>query len=180
MKPFVAVAAAALLFAAPSAFAQTSDTTTTQAAQAVGAEEFVRTAGSSNRLEIESSQLAVDRGVTGEVLSFAQQMVADHTKAGEEMKAALEETDMTAATGEPELLDKHAQMLEELQGLEGEEFEQKYVEMQVQAHDEAVALFSGYAENGEQQALKDFAAKTLPTLEQHQEHIKQIAEGEEG
>lgn len=178
MKTHIAFAAAALLLGAAPAIAQTSGTqtqTSGQAAQALSAEEFVAMAGSSNRLEIESSQLALDRGVTGDVAEFAQQMVADHTKAGETMKEAVSEAGMTPPAGQPDYVEKHAQMLEQLSGAEGDAFTQAYVDMQKMAHEEAVALFSAYAENGEQPALKQFAADTLPTLESHLEHVNMMA-----
>jgi putative membrane protein len=103
-------------------------------------------------------------------------MVDDHTKAGEEMKAALEQTDMTSATGEADLLTEHQAALDALKGAEGDGFEKAYVDMQLKAHDEAVKLFGNYAENGEQDALVSFAEKTLPTLKEHHEMIVKIAE----
>mgnify|MGYP002403999793 CR=1 FL=1 len=174
MKPLVALTAA-LLLGTPAAFAQTSSTTSTAGAQAVGTEEFVRMAGSSNRFEIESSRLALERDVSDGVEEFATQMVADHTKAGEEMKAALEEAGMTVPSGEPEYTDKHAQMLDTLEAAEGDAFERHYVTMQAQAHDEAVMLFSSYARSGDQPALKAFAEETLPTLKEHQQHVKHMS-----
>jgi len=49
-----------------------------------------------------------------------------------------------------------------------------YVKMQQDAHKEAVALFSKYAKNGANAALKSFAQHTLPTLQEHQKHITQM------
>ena len=46
--------------------------------------------------------------------------------------------------------------------------------MQTAAHADAVALFSGYATNGAEGALKDFAAQTLPTLKTHYEHVMML------
>jgi putative membrane protein len=183
MKVTIAIAAAALAMAAPQAFAQSStgsDNTsiTAEALKPVSTDEFVKKASSANRLEIESSKLALEQGVSDEVKQFAQKMVDDHTKAGEEMKAALEQTDMTSATGESDLLPEHQAALDALKGAEGDGFEKAYVDMQLKAHDEAVKLFGNYAENGEQDALVSFAEKTLPTLKEHHEMIAKIAEGQ--
>ena len=54
----------------------------------------------------------------------------------------------------------------------GSEFDRAYDEMQQQAHEEAVALFSDYARNGDNPDVKAWAAKTLPHLREHLEMVK--------
>ncbi|MER9977598.1 DUF4142 domain-containing protein [Mesorhizobium sp. M0085] len=49
------------------------------------------------------------------------------------------------------------------------------MEMQTQAHKEAVALFSAYANSGDDPATKEFAKKTLPVLQMHERHVKDLA-----
>lgn len=48
------------------------------------------------------------------------------------------------------------------------------VQMQSAGHEEAVSLFSAYAKDGDQSALKTFAVETLPTLKDHLEHAKKL------
>jgi putative membrane protein len=140
---------------------------------AVTAEEFVEMAAVSNMFEIQSSMMAKD-AESAEVKAFAEQMIVDHTKAGEELAAA-------ADSAPPEALDeKHQAMIDELATVKGAELDKKYVEMQVAAHEEAVMLFTTYAESGEEEDLKAFAAKTLPTLQMHFDHIKGIAAAPKG
>lgn len=134
--------------------------------------QFAAVASVSNMFEILSSELAVERGASEEVKAFAQQMIADHTKAGEDMATAAGEDGVAPASA---LDQKHQQILDRLAALEGEAFDTAYMEAQVQAHDEAVALFETYAANGADGALKAFAAATLPTLQQHQAHIHEMA-----
>jgi len=50
-----------------------------------------------------------------------------------------------------------------------------YVQMQRNAHTDAIALFESYADDGDNAPLKNFAAETLPTLKMHQEMIEAIA-----
>jgi predicted outer membrane protein len=104
------------------------------------------------------------------VMEFAQQMVDDHSKAGDEMKTA------ATAAGVTLPADMTATDKAKITDLNGAtDFQTAYVDAQVKAHDDAVALFQSFAENGPDGPLKDFATKTLPTLQQHQSAIHAIA-----
>jgi putative membrane protein len=133
---------------------------------------FAAVAGSSNMFEIESSEIALDKATNDAVRQFAQQMVDDHTAAGEKMKAAAEADGVTPPAG---LAEKEQAELEKLQAAEGADFDAAYVLAQVAAHDEAVALFQSFSENGQESALRGFAAETLPTLEEHRSMVDDLA-----
>ncbi len=137
------------------------------------AQEFVRQASIVNRFEIESSELALKKAKTEEVKSFAQQMVNDHTKTGEKLKQVLS---FSRSDIKPEqtLDTRHKMLMDKLQSASGESFDRQYIALQTDAHEEAVSLFSDYAQNGDNKPLKDFAAETLPALEQHLKHIRQM------
>jgi putative membrane protein len=187
MKKMLSLTAALLIAAAPAALAQSSTTTNPDATgsgatempaatmEKVDTASFFKMVASSNEFEIQSSQLAEKSNASDETKKFAAQMVADHTKAGQEFKAALEKVDQTAATAAPALQPKEQKALDALKAASADAFEEQYIAAQVMAHDEAVALFSNYAQNGDDPALKEFAKKTLPTLEMHQEHVKELA-----
>ena len=55
------------------------------------------------------------------------------------------------------------------------QFDQDYVQAQLQAHQDAVALFTAYSRNGDNPALKSFAAKTLPTLKHHLTQVEALS-----
>lgn len=134
--------------------------------------QFASIASVSSMFEIESSKLAQEKASSDEVKAFAEQMIADHTKAGEDMTRAATEEGVAPAT---ELDQQHQEIMDNLSSLSGEEFDMAYIQAQVQAHDEAVALFDGYSSNGQDGALKQFAAATLPALEEHQAHAHELA-----
>ncbi|WEX09574.1 DUF4142 domain-containing protein [Chelativorans sp. AA-79] len=135
-------------------------------------QEFATMAAHSNMFEIESSRIALDKAQSDEVRQFAQRMVDDHTMAAEEMKAAAEADGVNDV---PQTLDAaHQQQITELENASADQFDSQYVQMQVAAHQQAVALFSSYAE--QEGALADFAEKTLPTLQEHLDRIQEIAQ----
>ncbi|OLP59304.1 hypothetical protein BJF93_04215 [Xaviernesmea oryzae] len=177
MRRFRAACLGTVLALSPAlAFAQAQTSPSTDApapmasSMAMDKSTFVKMAGSSNEFEIESSKLAEKRAKSADVKKFARQMVADHTKAGKEMKTAAK----MPKSAKPDLAPKHAAMMKQLEAAKGAEFQTMYVDMQVQAHNEAVDLFSGYSKSGDDPALKQFATKTLPTLEMHREHVMRL------
>lgn len=175
MKTLLSIAAALMLAAAPAALAQSSSVAgaAAQAMTKVDTATFVKTVASANAFEIQSSQIALTKGPAEDVGAFAELMIQDHTKAGEEFKTALAQVDMTSAT-DPAILPEQAAMLKELEGAEGDDFQAKYIAMQTEAHKQAVALFRSYSEDGDDPALKEFAKKTLPTLEMHEAHVNEL------
>jgi putative membrane protein len=140
------------------------------------AAEFVPTAVSSNLLEIESSQLALQRARNPEVRRFARQMIRDHNLASRRMTAVLRRSGLPVP--QPAMIPRHQQMLASLQT--ATDFDAAYMDLQVMAHQEAVALFSSYASNGDVPQLAAFARQTLPNLQMHLQHAQGIAGGGRG
>lgn len=134
--------------------------------------DFIRKAAVGNEFEIESSKLALQKSQNDNIQHFAQQMVDDHGKAGEDLTA----TAAKANLGAPNMaLDhKHQRMLDKLNAATGTEFDRLYLKEQVKAHDEAVSLFKDYSQHGDNDAMKSFASNTLPTLQEHQEKVTQM------
>ncbi|AZN95893.1 DUF4142 domain-containing protein [Mesorhizobium sp. M9A.F.Ca.ET.002.03.1.2] len=176
MKTHLTIAMAALFAGAPAAFAQSADIPAVEETK-VDTETFSKTAASANRFEIEGSRLAEQKKVAADVKEFAALMVKDHTKAAEDLKAALERSQTTASVtpSGPALEPKDQAMLDQLKTLDGDEFQAKYILLQTEAHKQALALFSTYAQSGGDPALKEFAKKTLPTLRMHEKHLKKLA-----
>lgn len=133
---------------------------------------------SANQFEIQSSELAKEKSQDEDVLALADMIIADHTKAGEKLDALL--ADHAAKPSEPvALAPKHEKMLSQLETAEGDDFRTLYIDIQAQAHMEAIALFRTYAGSGDDQTLVGFAKETLPALETHAAHVMALATGHE-
>ncbi|TPI21299.1 DUF4142 domain-containing protein [Mesorhizobium sp. B4-1-1] len=180
MKTLLPLVAVALLAGAPAAFAQSDNSDAVGPMvtdNKVDTPTFVATVPNANTFEIQSSKLAEEKSASSDVKAFAAQMIKDHTKAGEEFKAALSQGQTTASIkpAAPGLQPKEQQMLDELKAASGKDFDTKYITMQTDAHKDAVALFSTYANSGDDPAMKEFAKKTLPVLKMHEKHAKELA-----
>jgi putative membrane protein len=159
----------ALAFAQP-ALSQTTTTATTVAAEVKTPDDFAKMAAQSNMLEIETSKLALEKAKKDDIRAFAQRMVEDHTNAGKEMEKAAASDGVSAVPAA--LDDQHAKMLNDLTSASADDFDRQYAQLQVQAHEQAVALFTSYSQ--QTGALADLAKKLLPTLQEHLEMARDL------
>jgi putative membrane protein len=138
-------------------------------------QDFVTKASTAGLFEIESSKLALEKSENADVKSFAKEMVADHTVADKKMKSTIADNHIDAKPAAA-LDSKHKDLLSSLKNAKGANFDAKYVDIQEDAHEEAVTLFTDYSTRGDNASLKKFAADTLPTLEKHKQHIESLDE----
>lgn len=136
------------------------------------ARDFIEQAASSDMFEIETGRMAADKASNEAVRSFGQHMVNDHTQTTQQLTTiAAKHGVAPAGTMEQ----RHAQMANTLRNLSGSAFDAQYVQGQVMAHREAVALFEQAAQStsSDMADIRAFATQTLPVLRQH----LQMAEG---
>lgn len=133
--------------------------------------EFVAEAAAGGMAEVQLASLALTRSQNPEVKEFAKRMIDDHSKANDELKpiaaskSILLPKDLSAT--EKSLSDK-------LSKLNGAEFDKEYVNARVADHEKDVKAFQTQAQTGTDTDVRAFAAKTLPTLQQHLQMIQAI------
>jgi putative membrane protein len=137
--------------------------------------DFVKEAAISDMFEIQSSQLAQERGNASEK-TFAATMIKDHTKTSDDLKSMVSSGDVKAEL--PAALDSSKQSeIDKLKSLKGADFSARYDDDQVSGHKDAVSLFERYSKSGDNPKLKDWAGKTLPTLRHHLEMAQGLSKG---
>src|SRR5258706_297443 len=65
-------------------------------------------------------------------------------------------------------------LLNDLKGAKDEDFEGRYIAQQINTHNEALILMRGYAKDGDNPDIKDFAAKVQPVVQMHLDMINDI------
>jgi putative membrane protein len=137
-------------------------------------EDFVKKVAISDMMEIQSSQLALSREPDVDTKPFAERMVKDHEETSRQLKNLVNSGKVSGPL--PTSLDSdHQKKYDELKSKSGKEFDRAYDQMQLQGHEEAVALFEQYAQGGDNPELKAWAAKTLPTLKEHLAMAKKLS-----
>jgi putative membrane protein len=135
-------------------------------------QDFVTKASAAGLAEVNFGKLAEEQSSNADVKKFAQHMVADHSKANTELIKVADKDKITPAE---KMGAKDQQTFTKLVGLKGAEFDREYIASQLAAHKEAVALFKSESNHGKNEDLKEFATKTLPTLEHHLEMVEKLS-----
>jgi putative membrane protein len=127
--------------------------------------DFIKEAANSDMLQIAAATLAQEKG-NAEEKKFAEQMMTDHSKTSSDLKSLVSSGAVMADI--PTALDSSSQKkLDKLRDTRRQAFASEYDPMQVSVHKEAVSLFERYSKSGDNPKLKDWAGKTLPTLQHH-------------
>ena len=132
---------------------------------------FLQVAGSVGLLQLKLGKLAEKKGSSSAVVAFGKRMVADYTKANEQLAAAAKQSAFPA----PVLLREHQQIADRFSRKGRSSFDKDYMAEMVKRHSEEVQLFRQESEGGRVQTLKLLASEMLPELEQHMALATQTA-----
>jgi putative membrane protein len=123
---------------------------------------FIQQASSSGLLQVKLGQLAEKRGTSPAVVEFGKRMVADYSKANEELKSAAKQ----AAFPAPVLLRQDQQIFDRFNGLGRSSFDKAYMSEMVKQHGEELRLYQRESSGGRVKSLKELASRMLPDLQQ--------------
>jgi len=133
---------------------------------------FLKDAAEAGNAEVEGSKVALSQSSSADVKAFAQQMVDDHGKAGEELKTLAGQKSVKVSDTPSTVKKTEIKMLSERKG---SSFDQHYADsIGVKAHQDTVKLFQKEVDKGSDADVKAWAQKTLPTLQHHLEMAQQL------
>lgn len=117
---------------------------------------FIQKAASGGQQEIENGKMAEKQGKSADVKRIGARMVADHTKANKELTELANRKGVTFDTRGVKA-----------QNIGAADFDRQYLKLLEIIHRNDIAEFQAQAKSGDDRDLKAWAAKTLPTLQQH-------------
>ena len=134
---------------------------------------FLAQAASANQFEIESSQLALQASQNAAVRNYANLLISDHTRLGQQVTAA------AAAGGvpmpPPGLLPAQQSALAQLQAAgTGPNFDMAYRQAQIDAHNQAIGLMQNYSASGDVPALRSAAGSAIPMMQMHLQQAQML------
>ena len=126
--------------------------------------QFMQSAAHSDQNEIQLSKMALAKGVTGMTKTFAEKMIADHTKSTADLKPIAAKAGVTLPT---DMDADHKAMAPMLEKLSGQAFADKYNSQMVADHQKTANTMAAHQTMTKNTALKGFITKTLPVVESH-------------
>ena len=117
---------------------------------------FIQKAGGAGQQEVENGKMAEKQGKSADVKRIGARMVADHTKANKEL------TELANRKGV-----KFDTRGVRAQNIGAADFDRTYLKLLEVDHKNDIAEFQKEAKSGDDRDLKAWAAKNLPTLQEH-------------
>ena len=144
----------------PSPSASTSKSPATPALSAKD-KSFMKEAAQGGMMEVEMGKMAQQKGKSADVKKIGSTMVADHTKANNELMGIAKKkgVDLSKEKGKMEKLNDA-------------NFDKEYVNAMVKDHEKDWAAFQAEAKNGSDADVKAFASKTSAVIKKHLDMVK--------
>ncbi|WP_436357976.1 DUF4142 domain-containing protein [Brevundimonas sp. CEF1] len=137
------------------------------------ASAYAPSAAMGDMYEIQAADIALERAKRADVKALASMIKTDHTAVSTALKTAV-----TAAAPDivlPTELDQRRKgLLDNLRTAGVNDFDKVYIDQQVAAHEEAVTLNRGFADNSDAPALAAHARTVLPKIEAHLQKARDI------
>ncbi len=126
--------------------------------------KFAVAAADGGMMEVQLGKLALTNGSSKKVKQFAQMMIDDHGKAGDELKTLAAGKNITLPAT---LSNKNQDSYNDLAKKKGAAFDKAYTSFMVSDHKDDIGDFQKEADKGKDSTIKDWAAGKLPLLQHH-------------
>jgi putative membrane protein len=126
--------------------------------------DFILQAAQAGMGEVELGKVASQQGTSDEVKKLGQRAADDHGKGGDELKTIAQHRGLTLPS---DLESKDKALMTRLSKLHGATFDRTYIRNMVADHKQDLAAFRRESTSGKDPEVKAWAARMLPTLEEH-------------
>jgi putative membrane protein len=132
---------------------------------------FVKEVAICGRYDAYLGELVGTQTRNNEVKNFAVRLVADHITASTGLKTAAASAGIELPT---KLDDAHQKQYEAFKDYKGNNLDRDFVKAMVKSYTDGVAVFTRASKEAKNPAVKEFATKTLPTLQKNLETAKSL------
>jgi len=133
-------------------------------------EQFITKAAQGGMMEVEVGKLAQEKGSSNEVKELGKKLEQDHSKANDQLKQLAENKNVPLPTD----MGAEKAAVEKLRALSGDQFDKAFLKMAVKDHKKDINAFQKETNNAMDSDVKEFASKTLPTLQEHLKEAEQL------
>jgi putative membrane protein len=128
-----------------------------------------------NTGEIEAAGLAKTKARDAEIKSFARQMEMDHTAMKNEVAEAAQRLGLSTTATDEDVLEDHQEDMRALnEASAGKDFDDKYIDEQVEAHKDALDKIDDAIEKTQNAEFKSLLQKARGAVDGHLKHAEQL------
>lgn len=121
-----------------------------------------------NTGEIESAALAKTKARDAQIKAYARQMENDHTQMKNEVADAAQRLGLTASATDEDVLENHQENMRELNEAQaGNDFDDKYIDAQVEAHRDALDKLDDAIEKTQNAEFRALLQKARGAVDGH-------------
>ena len=132
-------------------------------------QKFIKSAIEGNIAEVDIGKLAQEKGKSEAVKKFGQMLQTDHAKANDEAKSVAQQVGVEPPSGAS--VGEKATYLK-LKVLSGDTFDKSFANTMVSDHEGDIKEYQKASDKND--AVGEYAKKTLPTLQKHLQEAKQL------
>jgi putative membrane protein len=140
-----------------------------------GISKFMTEAADARMMDIEEGNLALEKGSNDLVKNYAQKLVADNKKLLNELRALADKKNIVLPTT---ISNEKADALNDLREKQGNEFDEKFIEMVQRDHKRDLDNFEEAADSNDRD-IQQFAQRSVSMFEDHLAQIDQVEESNE-
>jgi putative membrane protein len=122
---------------------------------------FMKEAAKGGQMEVDMGKMAQQKGKNADVKKIGSTMVADHTKANNELMAIAKKKGVDLSKEKPAA-----------HSMGDANFDKDYINMMVKDHEKDLSAFQAEAKNGTDADVKAFASKTSAVIKKHLDMVK--------
>ena len=135
--------------------------------------EFLVDAAEIDLAEIELGKLAQQKSTNPGVKSLGKMLVDAHEKSAAELKTLADSKNFSLPTS---VTEDGKEAYDKLNKETGTDFDKKFVDGAIDAHEKAIDKFKIAAENANDTEIKAWASKNVNSLREHLQHAKMLKE----
>ncbi len=129
-----------------------------------GSNEFLIEAMQDAMAEIQVSEIALEKSVNEDVKAFAQSMIDEHGRMGRELEKLASKKQLQVPH---EIRPEQEMTVDELASLSGRDFEQRWIQYNIDVHERDVKVFRHYAGAEPDPDIRDMAQQNGEVLARH-------------
>ena len=133
-------------------------------------QDFVKQAAQGGLEEIQSGQMAEQKGASQAIKQLGQTLVTDHTMMNEQLKQIAQQQGFTLPQSLPQ---DDRQEMQQLRNLSGQQFDRQFADEQIEDHQKMIQVLQKEAQTTQDPALREFAQSGIPVMQKHLQMAQQ-------